>query len=62
MLEIGQSDHQTRRLRRSSERAIEAAKLPIKLLPVNQTGQAKELMALIQDLIETAAVEVAGAQ
>jgi hypothetical protein len=34
----------------------------IEPVPVDQTGQAKELVALIQDLIETAAVEIAGAR
>src|SRR5918994_6639993 len=62
MLEIGQPDHQPGRLGGPSERAIEAAKLVIEPVPVDQTGQAKELMALIEDLIETAAVEIAGAR
>ena len=62
VLEIGQPDHQPRRLGGPAERTIEAAKLLIEAVPVDQTGQAKELVALIEDLIETAAVEIAGAR
>src|SRR5215217_4686137 len=32
------------------------------MIPVNQTGQPEQLVTLIQDLIETAAVEIAGAR
>jgi hypothetical protein len=60
MLEIGQPDHQARGFGGPAERTIEAAKLVIEPVPVDQTGQAKQLVALIQDLIETAAVEIAG--
>ena len=60
MLEIRQPDHQPRRLRRSPERTIEAAKLVIEAVPVDQTGQPEQLVAGIEDLIETAAVEIAG--
>ena len=37
VLEIGQPDHQPRRLRGPSERAIEAAKLLIEAVPVDQS-------------------------
>jgi hypothetical protein len=60
VLEIRQPDHQPGGFGRLSERAVEATKLLVEALPVDQTCQAKELMALIQDLIETAAVEIAG--
>ncbi len=62
MLEIGQPDHQPGGLGGPSKRPIEAAKLVIEPVPVDQTGQAKELVALIEDLIETAAIEIAGAR
>ncbi len=60
MLEIGQAHHQARWLRGPSERSIEATKLLIEMVPIDQTCQPEQLMAMIEDLIETAAVEVAG--
>jgi hypothetical protein len=62
VLEIGQPHHQPRGFGRPAERAVEAAEFLIEAIPVEQTGQAKELVAMIQDLIETAAVEIAGAR
>jgi anti-sigma factor ChrR (cupin superfamily) len=50
------------RLGGPAEGPIEAAKFLIEAVPVDQPCQAEELMALIQDLIETAAVEIAGAR
>ena len=62
MLEIRQPDHQPGGLRRPAERAIEAAKLMIEPVPVDQTGQAKQLVTVVEDLVEAAAVEIAGAR
>ncbi len=60
VLEIGQPDHQPGGLGRLPQGPIEADKLVIEPVPVDQTGQAKELVARIEDLIETATVEIAG--
>ena len=60
MLEIGQAHHQARRLRGSSERTIEAAELLIEAIPVDQNSQAEQRVAGIEDLVEAAAVEIAG--
>ncbi len=62
MLKIRQPHHQPRRLRGSSEWAIEAAKLVIEPVPVDQTGQPEQLVLLIEDLIEPAAIEIVGAR
>src|SRR3954447_19838575 len=62
MLEIGQSNHQARGFGGPPQGPIEAAKLLLEPAPLDQTRQAKELMAPIEDLIETAAVEIAGAR
>jgi hypothetical protein len=62
VLEIRQPDHQPGGFGRPPQGPIEAAKLVIEPVPVDQTGQAKELVTLIQDLIETAAVEIARAR
>ena len=53
MLEIGQPDHQPRRLRRSSKRAIEAAERPIEPVPLDQACQPEQLVTVIEDLIDT---------
>jgi hypothetical protein len=60
MLEIGQPNHQACRLRWPAERAVEATKLLIEAVPVDESGKPKQLVTLIEDLIETAAVEIAG--
>jgi inactivated superfamily I helicase len=62
VLEIRQPDHQACWLRGSSEWAIEAAKLLVEAVPIDESCQAKEFVALIEHLIEPAAVEVAGAR
>jgi hypothetical protein len=62
VLEIRQADHQARGFGGPAERTIEAAELLIETIPVDQTGQAKELVTMIEELIETAAVEIAGAR
>src|SRR5215203_5844456 len=62
VLEIRQPNHQACRLRGSSERAVEATKLLIETLPVDESGKPEQLVALIEDLVETAAVEIAGAR
>jgi hypothetical protein len=62
VLEIGQTHHQPGGFGGPSERTIEAAKLVIEPVPLDQICQAKELVMLIQDLIETAAVEIARAR
>ncbi|WP_312895235.1 hypothetical protein [Microvirga sp.] len=41
---------------------MEAAERLVEAVPVDQTGQAKERVTRIEDLIETAAVEIAGAR
>ena len=40
VLEIGQPDHQARRLRGSSERAVEAAELLVEPVPIDESCQA----------------------
>jgi hypothetical protein len=60
VLEIEQPRHQPGGFGRPSQRTIEAAELVIEPGPVDQTGQANEFVTLIEDLIETAAVEIAG--
>jgi hypothetical protein len=62
MLEIGQAHHQPRRLRGSSERTMEAAELLVEAVPVDEGSQPEQPLALIEDLVETAAVEIAGAR
>ena len=62
VLEIGQPDHQPCRLRGPSEGSVEAAKLPIEAVPVDESGEPIQLMTVVEDLIETAAVEIAGAR
>src|SRR3954451_12863665 len=62
MLQIRQPDHQPGGLGGPSERAIEAAKLVIEAVPVDESGKPEQLVTLIEDLIETAAVEIAGAR
>src|SRR4051794_675979 len=60
VLEIGQSDHQPRRLGRPSERAVEAAELLVEAGPVDESRQPEERVAVIEDLFEMAAVEIPG--
>jgi hypothetical protein len=60
MLEIGQSEHKLGRFGGPAEWTIKAAEPLVEAVPVDQPCQAKQLVALIGDLIETAAVEIAG--
>src|SRR5215207_7452939 len=62
VLEIRQPDHQPGGFGRPPKRTIEAAELLIEAVPVDESSKPEQLVTLIQDLIETAAVEIAGAR
>jgi hypothetical protein len=59
VLQVAQPDHQPGQLRRPAERSVEPPELTVELLPLDQPGEPVQLVALVEQVLQTAAVEIA---
>src|SRR5690242_13167963 len=59
VLQVAQPDHQPGQLRRPAEWPVETPELTVKQLPLDQSGEPVQLVALVEQVLQTAAVQIA---